>query len=335
MQNYLTDFLECLLHRLCMAFCGSLAHLCSPAPCAAIHTIAKWVQSKCEMLQSQHRFALSSLGSQAGDVNKEKLFGSGNVRLEDPHSCPMLSSPHLLALFPATHGGLCPGPWTMGLQPECLCVRNAAATVLFPSLLLISPCLTPRQNCTCTALGSTMLGQQQSGVLWTLKALSSIARCTLKKDDKKRRRRFSCSYFSLLERMGESPQKQLNKEERENKARGSEGRLKGRRTFQVALSSLPSRDPESMSQKPSMTSSWLVLLQPLKAVVGNRCSPGSAFRKTKWAFIHGHDKGSSTALMCWPTNGPFTCFFPLEEWCDAFSSVTLATFFLGIVAIQE
>lgn len=100
-----------------------------------------------------------------------------------------------------------------------------------------------------------MLGQQQSSVLGTLKALSSVARSTLKKDDKKRRWGFSRSYFSLLERMGESSQKRLNKEESENKARGSEGRLKGRRTFQVALSPLPSRDPEPMSQKPSMTSS--------------------------------------------------------------------------------
>lgn len=37
--------------------------------------------------------------------------------------------------------------------------------------------------------------------------------------------------FSLLERMGESPQRQLNKEERENKARGSAGQAERKEDF--------------------------------------------------------------------------------------------------------
>lgn len=41
-----------------------------------------------------------------------------------------------------------------------------------------------------------------------------------------------------------APQKRLNKEEKENKARGEvQGRLKGRRAFQVVLFPPPSRDP--------------------------------------------------------------------------------------------
>lgn len=41
-----------------------------------------------------------------------------------------------------------------------------------------------------------------------------------------------------------APQKQLNKEERENKAKGEvQGRLKGRKAVQVVLSPSPSRDP--------------------------------------------------------------------------------------------
>jgi len=34
-------------------------------------------------------------------------------------------------------------------------------------------------------------------------------------------------------------------------------------------------------------------------------------------------------------DGPFTCFFPWEELGDAFSSGSLAKFFLGIAEVQQ
>lgn len=87
-----------------------------------------------------------------------------------------------------------------------------------------------------------------------LKAPPPLANTTLKKDDRKGRGRkkkkkeeeeiHSLGLFHYWREWVKAPQKRLNKEERENKARGEvEGRLKGRRAFQVVLSPPPSRDP--------------------------------------------------------------------------------------------
>lgn len=97
-----------------------------------------------------------------------------------------------------------------------------------------------------------------------LKALPSLASTTLKKDDRKGEKKnkreeeeiHSLGLFQYWREWVKAPQKQLNKEERKNKERGEvQGRLKGRRAFQVTLSPSPSRDPQSMSQKLLMTSS--------------------------------------------------------------------------------
>lgn len=54
----------------------------------------------------------------------------------------------------------------------------------------------------------------------------------------------SLGLFHCWREWVKAPQKRLNKEEKENKARGEvQGRLKGRRAFQVVLFPPPSRDP--------------------------------------------------------------------------------------------
>lgn len=127
---------------------------------------------------------------------------------------------------------------------------------LFPSLWLISPCLTPRQNPAAPALPweAQCWGSQQSNGAGTpcTKALPSLASTTLKKDARKgdggkkkeEEEIHSLGLFHYWREWVKAPQKQLNKEERENKAKGEvQGRLKGRKAVQVVLSPSPSRDP--------------------------------------------------------------------------------------------
>lgn len=133
--------------------------------------------------------------------------------IPSPHISPVLQWGQKQAGIALT--GHIPVP----VEPECLCVMNAATAIPVPLPSANYPVFNTqtKPRCTCAALGSTMLGQptkRHGRDPKGLKAPPSLASLAVKEDDRKggagggRGGGDSLTLtFSLLERMGESPTK--------------------------------------------------------------------------------------------------------------------------------